>query len=145
LGAGGAARAVVAGVAAAGAGEVVVVNRTADRAAAAADLAGPVGRAGSTDDLATADVVVNATPLGMGASSQMPCPPRLLRRGQVVVDLVYDPLQTPWLAALRAAGVDSHNGLSMLVHQAALAFELWTGVEAPLGAMREAVPGEPRA
>ena len=68
----------------------------------------------------------------------MPCDPTLLRPGQIAVDLVYEPLETAWLAALRQRGVEAHNGLSMLAYQAAAAFELWTGVEAPVEVMRQA-------
>ena len=145
LGAGGAARAVAWGLAAAGAAEVAVINRTPSRAQAAADIAneagqaGQPGRVGSVDDIAAADVVVNATSVGMGAdSSSMPCDPTILRPGQVAVDLVYEPLETAWLAALRRRDVEAHNGLSMLAYQAAAAFELWTGIQAPVDAMRQA-------
>lgn len=139
LGAGGVARAVVEACGAAGAGAVLVVNRTAAKAVSCAALAGSVGRVAEASDVATADVVVNATSLGMGGDPAMPCDPSLLHGGQVVVDLVYDPITTPWLAAARDAGVEAHGGLSMLIHQAAVAFTLWTGVEAPLEAMRAAV------
>ena len=145
LGAGGAARAVAWGLASAGAADVAVINRTPSKAEAAADIAnaaggaGQPGRAGSMDDIAAADLVVNATSVGMGADADsMPCEPRLLRPGQVAVDLVYEPLETAWLAALRRQGVEAHNGLSMLAYQAAAAFELWTGVEAPVEVMRQA-------
>ena len=144
LGAGGAARAVAWGLAAAGAAEVAVINRTPSKARAAADVAnaageaGQPGRAGSIDDIAGADLVVNATSVGMGAHASMPCDPTLLRPGQVAVDLVYEPLETAWLAALRQRGVEAHNGLSMLAYQAAAAFELWTGIEAPVDVMRQA-------
>ena len=152
LGGGGAARAVAWGLAAAGAVDIAVINRTPARAQAAAAVAnatpraGQPGRVGSIDDIAGADLVVNATSVGMGAGSSadpkrgdMPCDPTLLRPGQVVVDLVYEPLETAWLAALRHQGVEAHNGLSMLVYQAAAAFELWTGIEAPVDVMRQAV------
>ena len=151
LGGGGAARAVAWGLAAAGAVDIAVINRTPARAQAAVAVAnatpraGQPGRAGSSDDIAGADLVVNATSVGMGAGSaadpkrgDMPCDPTLLRPGQVAVDLVYEPLETPWLAALRQRGVEAHNGLSMLAYQAAAAFELWTGVEAPVDVMRQA-------
>lgn len=139
IGAGGAARAVVRALGAAGAADVAVINRTESKAVAAAALAGPVGRLGrAADDVPAADLVVNATPAGMGADVAMPCDPGLLHRGQVAVDLIYEPLETPWLAALRAAGVEAHNGLSMLVYQAATAFELWTGAAAPVEVMRRA-------
>ena len=152
LGGGGAARAVAWGLAAAGAVDVAVINRTPARAQAAAAVAsatsrgGQPGRVGSIDDIGGADLVVNATSVGMGADSavdpkrgDVPCDPRLLRPGQVAVDLVYEPLETPWLAALRQRGIEAHNGLSMLAYQAAAAFELWTGVEAPVEVMRQAV------
>lgn len=145
LGAGGAARAVAWGLAAAGAADMAVINRTPSKAQAAADIAnaaggaGQPGRVGSIDDIASADLVVNATPVGMGAgASSMPCDPTLVRPGQVAVDLVYEPLETAWLAALRRRGVEAHNGLSMLAYQAAAAFELWTGIEAPVDVMRRA-------
>ncbi len=139
IGAGGAARAVVRALGAAGAADVAVINRTESKAEAAAALAGPVGRLGRVAaDVPAADLVVNATPAGMGADAAMPCDPGLLREGQVAVDLVYEPLETPWLAALRAGGIEAHNGLSMLVFQAATAFELWTGLAAPVEVMRQA-------
>lgn len=142
LGAGGAARSVVVALAAAGAAEVVVVNRTPARADAVAALVavGRVGRVGaSTVD---ADLVVNATSVGMGASAAAPGPmpidPTSLRAGQVVVDLVYLPELTPLLAAAEAAGARAVGGLGMLVHQAALAVEHWTGVSPQVDVMRAA-------
>lgn len=139
LGAGGAARAVVHACATAGAHTVVVVNRSAERAAAAAALGGPTGRVGAMGDVADADLVVNATSVGMAGDPAMPCDPSLLGPGQVVVDLVYEPMETSWLTAVRAAGVTAHNGVSMLIGQAAVAFTLWTGRDAPVAAMREVV------
>ncbi len=144
MGGGGAARAVAWGLAAAGAADVAVINRTQAKAEAAASIAnvasraGRPGRVGAMDDIAAADVVVNATSVGMGADLSMPCDPRLLRPGQVAVDLVYEPIETAWLVALRQRGVEAHNGLSMLAYQAAAAFELWTGAEAPVAVMRQA-------
>ena len=143
IGGGGAARAVAFGLAAAGAAEVGVVNRTAAAAAVTAGLAGAAGRVGDLDDIARADLVVNATSVGMGFDRSMPCDPALIRPGQIVVDLIYEPLLTAWLAALRAQGVQAHNGLSMLVFQAAAAFELWTGRPAPVDVMRGAVLADP--
>jgi shikimate dehydrogenase len=141
LGAGGAARAVVDALARAGATEVVVVNRSHPAARVAAALAGDAGRVGAIDDVAGAQLVVNATPLGMTAHDPraLPCPPALVAPGAVAVDLVYQPLETAWLRALRTRDVRGFNGVSMLVHQAARQFELWTGVAAPISAMHEAV------
>jgi shikimate dehydrogenase len=144
LGAGGAARAVVLALGRDGA-QVVVAARRAEAAEAAAALA-PGGRAIGLSgpgpevvEAGAADLVVNATPLGMSSVDPPPVDPSALRgRGQAVVDLVYHPPETALLAAARARGAQVANGLGMLVHPAALSFTLWTGVEAPLAAMRDA-------
>ncbi len=142
LGAGGAARSVVWAVAAAGAVDVAVVNRTEARAEVAAALAGRVGRVGSSADVAGADLVINATSVGMGAEpgtgGPLPVSPGSLGPGQVVVDLVYQPLNTPLLEAARQAGAQAIDGLGMLVHQAALSLERWTGRRPDLAAMQAA-------
>lgn len=137
VGAGGAARAVVRALALAGAAEVVVVNRTPGRAGAAVALAGAVGRAGPPSAAAAADLVVNATPVGMDGRST-PLDGVELGAGQVVVDLIYHPADTPLLAGARAGGATTANGLGMLVHQAAHAFTRWTGHEAPVAEMTAA-------
>jgi shikimate dehydrogenase len=137
LGAGGAARSVVDALARAGAREIVVVNRSADRAAACAALAGASGRVGSGADIGGADIVVNATSIGMG-TTDLPLDPTQLHGGQVVADLVYHPLRTALLVAAEAAGAVTVDGLGMLVHQAALQQELWLGVRPDVGLMRDA-------
>jgi shikimate dehydrogenase len=155
IGAGGAARAVVLALAEAGASEVVVLNRTPERAAAAAALAGAAGsvlpteRRGSPGDnglveiVGSADLVVNATPLGMagafhGGPADWLVAPDLLHPGQVAADLVYVPRPTRWLAEAAAAGAHTVDGLGMLVHQAAAQLELWTGQTAAVEAMWQA-------
>lgn len=141
VGAGGAGRAVVRALAGAGAREVVVVNRTPARARDAAGLAGSVGMVGMPVEVATADLVVNATSVGMAGTAgagRLPLDPGLLGEGQVVADLVYEPARTPLLEAAEAQGATPVGGIGMLVHQAAAAFARWTGQEAPLGAMRAA-------
>jgi shikimate dehydrogenase len=137
LGAGGAARALVVALADSKAEEVVVVNRSAGPAAVAAALAGDRGRVGTTADIAAAELLVNATSVGMG-SAELPVRPESLRAGQVVADIVVHPLDTAFLQAARAAGATTVDGLGMLVHQAARAFTLWTGVVAPVDVMRQA-------
>lgn len=141
LGAGGAARAVVRALGTAGAVDVAVVNRTGARGTDAAALAGSVGRVGTTEDIAAAGLLVNATPVGMGqaADGAMPVPAELLHPGLVVADLVYQPLDTALLRAARACGSTTVGGLGMLLHQAARACALWTGHEPPLTAMRAAL------
>ena len=137
LGAGGAAKAVVLALADAGAAEVAVVNRTPRNAVAAAALAGARGRLAEPGEVGDFDLVVNATPLGMTGrrGAPMPLDPQLLQPGRLLVDLVYEPAETALLAAARERGVRAFNGVRMLVHQAARAFELWTGRDAPTDAM----------
>ncbi len=147
IGAGGAARAVVLALAESGAAEVAVVNRTPARAAEVAALAGSRGRVSASDeaDVAQADLVVNATPVGMAGRGAGPgdedwlVAPGLLHHGQVVADLVYAPRPTRWLAAAADAGATTVDGLGMLVHQAAAQLELWTGMDPPVDAMWRAV------
>ena len=137
LGAGGAARAVVLALAGAGAAEVAVVNRTAQNAVTAAALAGTRGRVAEAAEVSGFDLVVNATPLGMTGhgGAAVPLDPALLHPGQILVDLIYEPSETPLLSTARARGLTAFGGVPMLVHQAARAFELWTGVDAPIEAM----------
>lgn len=141
VGAGGAAGAVVHSLAASGAARITVVNRTPDRAVAVAELGGSAGRAGSHEDLSSADVVVNATPIGMASTASagdLPFDVEALRDDAVVSDLIYHPAETQLLAAATARGLRSQNGLAMLVYQAVTQFEHWTGVDAPVDAMMAA-------
>jgi shikimate dehydrogenase len=143
IGAGGAARSVIHAVGRADAAEIVIVNRTVDRAERAAMLAGSA-RVGRSTDISAADMVVNATNVGMGIDpavagpDDLPCDPALLRPEQIVVDLVYHPLRTPWLAAGDSLGARTVDGLGMLIHQAALQQERWSGRRPDVGVMRAA-------
>ena len=157
VGAGGGARGVVYGLIKAGASRIAVLNRTIDRAAALISDLGAVSQAGVapapptlealpldsealTAAARAADLLVNTTPVGMwprGNNSiwpeAVPVPPTL-----TVFDLVYNPLETKLLRQARRSGARAISGLDMLVRQGALAFELWTGVQAPVELMREA-------
>ncbi len=144
LGAGGAARSVILALSESGAADIVVINRSSERGRTAARLAGPVGRVGVTADVSKADVVINATPVGLGEDLSVPCDPSLLGAGQTVVDLIYHPATTVWMAEAANNGADTHNGLSMLVRQAAVAFEHWTNIAAPVESMRNAAMAELR-
>ncbi len=135
LGAGGAARAVVLALARAGAKDIVVVNRTPDRGEQAVALADGVARLGVAAEAAGVDLVVNATPIGMGGDHALPIPVDGLKEAAVVADLIYEPEVTPLLAAARARGLTAVGGLGMLVHQAGLQFERVLGQPAPLEAM----------
>jgi shikimate dehydrogenase len=145
VGAGGAGRAVARALGAAGAAEVVVVNRSPGPAQRAAEMAGAVGRVGDHSDVTRAELIVNATSVGMAGSpaeGALPVHADLLHAGQVVVDLIYHPVETPLLAAARARGAVAVNGVGMLVHQAAHAFARWTGEAPPLREMATAIRHE---
>jgi shikimate dehydrogenase len=142
LGAGGAARAVIAALADAGAAEIVVVARRPEAMGQAIVLAGSVGRAGGPQDVAAVDLVVNATPAGMadtpGQHEQPPLDPGLLSERHLVADLIYHPLRTAWLDGAAQRGARVVGGLGMLVHQAQAALTDWTGVEPPVEEMWKA-------
>lgn len=147
LGAGGSARAAVWALRELGAGEVLVWNRTPERAIA---LARELG-ARQVDAPTDADVLVNCTSVGLrssvglerSASDKDPLNQLGMTFDQVgiyayVVDFVYSSEPTPLLAAARAHGARTVDGLELLVAQGALSFELWTGRRAPLEVMRNA-------
>ncbi len=139
LGAGGAARAIGLALGDAGA-EVIVAARRIDAATSAAELvsgARGIDLAGLDEVIGTVAVVVNATPLGMQGEAP-PFDVASLDADAFVLDTVYHPVETPLLRLAAARGLRCANGLGMLVHQAALAFERFTGHDAPLAAMWEA-------
>jgi shikimate dehydrogenase len=148
LGAGGAARAVIAGLARAGAARIDVAARRPAAADALVDaLVDGEGRALDLANLAVAfggaGTIVQATSATMdpevaeGFADALPWD--ALQPGTACMDLVYEPLETTFLARARAAGARPIDGLGMLLHQGALAFERWTGRRAPLEVMREAL------
>jgi shikimate dehydrogenase len=140
VGAGGAARAVAFALRSRGA-RVRVANRTPERAA---ELGDPVPFTTPAMDMIAGQsaLVVNCTSLGLHGDG---VPPELplagIGRGQVVADIVYRPGGTPWLAAAAARGARPVDGLAMLLHQGAAAFEQWTGAPAPVDVMRAALAG----
>jgi len=145
LGAGGAARAVTLALLQAGA-RVTLYNRTRVRAERlAAELAGQgavsvAGGRGLEGRVSSARLLVQATAAGMegAAEGASPLPEGVLPQEGAVVDLVYRPRETPLLARARSAGLTVQNGLPMLIHQGALAFERWFGQDAPVEVMRRA-------
>lgn len=145
LGAGGAARAVVFGLEREGA-SVVVANRTVDRGTALAKAFRcgfmPLSELERVETGRSFDVVVQCTSAGMEGTSPLLVPTTLLfRPGMVVMDIVYRPLLTPFLAAAREAGCTIVNGLEMLLHQGAAQLEWWLGRPIPdesgIAVMRE--------
>ncbi len=152
LGAGGAARAAVVGLSEAGVEAVTVLSRRPEQGAALTEslashvdcplTAGPLAEARRHFQKAT--LVIQATsatlasspdPSGFAAS----LPLDSLPRGSAVLDMVYDPLKTSVLARSEARGLQIVDGLGMLLHQGAIAFEMWTGFEPPLDVMRAAL------
>lgn len=89
-----------------------------------------------------ADLVVQATPVGMGAGDPSPLGSSAFRSGQWAFDLVYMHPETAFTKAARTGGAKAVNGLGMLLHQGASAFEIWTGVKPPIHVMREALVKE---
>lgn len=143
-GAGGAARSIIEAAGRAGAEKIIVANRSSASASSAASLTpvAEVGTFGSPEETAWADVIINATALGMAGGPDpeaIPVPPETIHEGQIVVDIVYRPAITPLLAAAAVAGAQTGGGVGMLIHQAALAFKHWTGIDAPIEAMTSAV------
>lgn len=86
-----------------------------------------------------ADILINTTPLGMSPHTDLcPVPEQVLKKGMVVMDIVYNPIKTKLLSMAEGNGCVTINGLSMFVNQAAEQFRLWTGQEAPVEVMKEA-------
>jgi shikimate dehydrogenase len=140
LGAGGAGRAIVDALGRAGAADIAIVNRDSARAVEAAVLA-PTARVGSFADVAGAQLLVNATSVGMG-SDETPLDPALLHDGLCVADIVYHPRHTALLRAAAGAGAGTVDGLGMLVHQAVRQQVLWTGAAPDPGVIRAAAEAE---
>ena len=132
LGAGGAARAVVAALAAEGVPEVRIANRGADRAERLAAASGggvrPVSWTAREAALADVSLVVNCTTLGMRGQPPLELSLARLPDRAVVYDIVYTPLETPLLAAARRRGLAVVDGLGMLLHQARPGFAAWFGI-----------------
>jgi shikimate dehydrogenase len=152
LGAGGAARS-VAYVLAENSTKLTILNRSWERAGQLAFRLRGVGadmESGGLDGLGkaleTADILVNATPVGMAPNiGATPVDSRLLHEGLLVFDLVYNPMKTRLLAEAELAGAKTLSGVKMLVYQGAEAFHLWTGRDPPeaamLGAVHDALRG----
>ena len=147
LGAGGAARGVLFALARAGAERIFIYNRTHARAHGLAEYAVPyfpeseiIAVASEAELPSTAmDLVVNATSCGMRTNHQLPLGWDRIKQPKAAYDLVYTPRETLWLKEAKKLGIPCANGLGMLIEQAALSFELWTGTkEGVRETMREA-------
>lgn len=131
IGAGGAARAVIYGLLGRGVPRIIVVNRTAHRAAALRETFGQRVEIASWNErneaLADARLLVNSTTLGMAGQPELALDVARLPAQAVVADLVYVPAVTPLLGAAKARGLRIADGLGMLLHQAVRGFALWFG------------------
>ncbi|HIE19013.1 TPA: shikimate dehydrogenase [Candidatus Bathyarchaeota archaeon] len=154
LGAGGASRSVSFALARE-AKELVILNRTVEKAEKlVSDVRRLIGRCekirwgGLTEEnirkeLREADILVNATPVGMSPNvDETPVDKSYLHPDLAVFDLVYHPLETRLLREARMVGAKTINGLSMLIHQGAASFEIWTEVKAPIEVMMKAAEEE---
>jgi len=137
LGAGGAARAAVFGLKERGA-EIWILNRTAVKAQKLARQAKAHSIKRADLRKIAFDVIVNATPVGMGNTRDCPLKDEEIQ-ARVVFDMVYDPVETHLLQVARAKGIAVIPGVEMFVQQAARQFEIWTGKPAPAGDMLRAV------
>ncbi len=151
LGAGGAARAVVFKLGDEGASEIVIANRTPEKAVKLAEEVSErlgveakgtgLDKETLEEELRDADLLVDATPVGMYPNVDEPplVTADMMHPDLIVNDLVYNPPKTRLLEEAEKAGATPVSGVGMLVHQGALAFEIWTGEEAPVDVMRRAV------
>ena len=154
---GGAGRAIAVQCAREGCERLVLVNRTLEKVQSLADELAPIlrgGRHGESRELifaipfeerplraqlANADLVINATSIGMNPSDPPLIPPALLTPNLMIYDAVYSGGETRLIKDAKAAGARSANGLGMLLHQGALSFEIWFNRPAPLEIMRHAL------
>ncbi len=148
LGAGGAAKAVCVQLAYEGIAELTIVNRNIEKASKLASLISNLKvdvitlrweqKKHIRDEMHNADLVVQATSIGMHTDNAFPpIPDDCFREGQIVCDLVYNPVNTKFLQAAKNAKATVVNGLGMLLYQGAAAFEMWTNKRAPVDVMRK--------
>jgi shikimate dehydrogenase len=144
LGAGGAGRTVALKLASENIAELFLVNRTEEKAEVVAGEITerfPAVKVSLGYPKANVDLLLNATSLGLKADDSSPLDEKQfsLKQTRAVYDMIYRPAETKLLAAARAARCKTANGLGMLLHQGAKAFEIWTGKPAPLDVMRRAL------
>lgn len=152
LGAGGAGRAVAITIAKEGARSIAITDTIQERAEKVAKEIMNIGNckvqvvASSKDDQISAariaDIVVQATPVGMKSDDKPLLSSDAFRRGQMLFDLVYHLKETGIMREAQKAGVKVANGLAMLLHQGARSFSIWTGREPPLSVMRSELEQE---
>lgn len=150
VGTGGAARAVSFSLALSGAATILLYDLDAEKAKKLGrDISTKTGT--SVDVLSgrkllmaapQADVIINATPLGLKRGDPLPLARESIRNGQLVCDLVYNPPDTKLLQVARSRGAATLSGIGMLLYQGVIAFEIWTGKKAPISVMKKALIGQ---
>lgn len=149
IGAGGAARGILAALAAQKPKSITVANRTLSRAVSLIKAFKGKFRdtrfeaIGIDDNMLkmsfnSVDLLVNTTSVGMKQSKALKIPLETLPKIAIVSDIIYNPLETLLLKKAKKLGLTTHGGLGMLVHQGARSFKLWTGMDAPMNVMRKA-------
>lgn len=150
IGAGGAAKGVAVALARAGVSRIAIANRNLDRAVALSKLLKqhfpavtsepiPLDEKAVREAATGSNILVQTTSLGMKPDDPLPVPADILRSDLTACDLIYSPSSTVLLQKASTAGAATINGLGMLLHQGAIAFEIWTGEKAPVSAMKEAL------
>ncbi|MFQ5440078.1 MAG: shikimate dehydrogenase [Nitrosopumilaceae archaeon] len=147
LGAGGAARAIVAGIKKKKGKHITIANRTLERANNLAQFANKIGLDANSvtlekvdSNLADYDIIVNATSIGLKNESS-PISFESIKPNTIVYDIVYMPMNTDFLKKAKEKGATIIYGYEMLLGQAVRAFEIWHGIEAPYNAMKKALLG----
>jgi len=142
IGAGGAARAILAGLREMGA-RVHVANRTEEKAKRLSEPFGATWSGLEIPEDLSFDILINTTTLGMAGENQdkMPVSEAVIKKADIVMDIVYSPLETKLLKTAKTLSKTTVNGLRMLLHQAVAQFEIWTGERAPIETMESALSG----
>jgi shikimate dehydrogenase len=152
IGSGGASRAVCFELALAGAGNILLHDIDRDKAGKLGhDIRSATATRVTETDASSlrtlapdADCIINATPLGLKKSDPLPLSRDLIRKGQLVCDLVYNPPDTQLLRTARTRGAKTLRGIGMLLYQGVIAFEIWTGKKAPVSVMKRALARQMR-
>lgn len=131
VGAGGAARGISFALKRAGFSDVTITNRTFRRAAELADESSgkSMHKAEAEAQLGNFDIVIQTTSVGLAQDEALPISLENVKAGAIAADIVYNPIETPFLKAAEAKGCRTLNGVGMFVFQGALAFEQWTGIQ----------------
>lgn len=149
LGAGGGARAIVTGLALESVSSITIANRTVENAVKLADdlskktdvqMKGiPLDESELSDHVSKCDLLVSTITAGMDPNIKLSIDPDWLQKDCIVCDIVYTPPETNLLKSAMDKGLKTVGGMGMLVHQGAISFQLWTGLQPPLETMRQAL------